>query len=171
MVKGEEALFKLSEDMRDLQFLEELEKNPTISQRELARKFNIALGVTNACIKKLARKGWVKIRGLNHRQIYYHLTSEGLATTFISSHLFVDQPRWHKVRRVSEFLFHHSRLVINYIPKYHPELNFQEILWRTMRYEETTNTYYETLDELVVSVFKRSRCWKPKKILSLCHLI
>jgi DNA-binding MarR family transcriptional regulator len=78
MVKRKEALFKPSEDMRDLQFLEELEKNPTISQRELSKKFNIALGVTNACIKKLARKGWVKIRGLNHRKIYYHLTSEGL---------------------------------------------------------------------------------------------
>lgn len=78
MARREEGLFKPSEDMRDLQFLEELEKNPTISQRELSKKFNIALGVTNACIKKLARKGWVKIRGLNHRQIYYHLTSEGL---------------------------------------------------------------------------------------------
>jgi len=78
MVKRGETLFKPSEDMRDLQFLEELEKNPTISQRELSRKFNIALGVANACIKKLARKGWVKIRGLNHRKIYYHLTSEGL---------------------------------------------------------------------------------------------
>jgi DNA-binding MarR family transcriptional regulator len=78
MAKRREVLFKPSEDMRDLQFLEELEKNPTISQRELSKKFNIALGVTNACIKKLARKGWVRIRGLNHRQIYYHLTSEGL---------------------------------------------------------------------------------------------
>jgi DNA-binding MarR family transcriptional regulator len=78
MVKRKEALFKPSEDMRDLQFLEELERNPSISQRELSKKFNIALGVTNACIKKLARKGWVKVRGLNHRQIYYHLTSEGL---------------------------------------------------------------------------------------------
>jgi DNA-binding MarR family transcriptional regulator len=78
MVKKRETLFKPSEDMRDLQFLEELERNPTISQRELSKKFNIALGVTNACIKKLARKGWVKVRGLSHRQIYYHLTSEGL---------------------------------------------------------------------------------------------
>ena len=78
MARREEGLFKPSEDMRDLQFLEELEKNPTISQRELSKKFNIALGVTNACIKKLARKGWVRIRGLNHRQIYYHLTSEGM---------------------------------------------------------------------------------------------
>lgn len=83
--------------------------------------------------------------------------------------LFVDQARWHKGQRITEFLIKHSRLIINYIPKYHPELNFQEIIWRTMRYEETTNTYYETLDELTMAVFCRSQCWKPKKILSLCH--
>lgn len=40
-----------------------------------------------------------------------------------------------------------------------------------MRYEETTDTYYETFEELVSSVFKRSQTWKPKKIMSLCHFI
>lgn len=85
--------------------------------------------------------------------------------------LFVDQARWHKGKRVSEFLSQYARLVIHYIPTYHPELNPQEILWRTMRYEETTNTYFETFDELVMAVFKRSRSWKPQKICSLCHLI
>ena len=86
-------------------------------------------------------------------------------------YLFVDQARWHKGQRITKFLIQHSRLIINYIPKYHPELNFQEILWRTMRYEETTNTYYETLDELTMSVFCRSQRWRPNKILSLCHFI
>ena len=85
--------------------------------------------------------------------------------------LWVDQARWHKGKRIMEFLSCHSRLVINYIPKYHPELNPQEMLWRTMRYEETTNTYYETFEELVFSVFKRSQSWKPNKILPLCHFI
>lgn len=83
--------------------------------------------------------------------------------------LWVDHARWHKGRRVEEFISQHSQLIINYIPKYHPELNLQEILWRTMRYEETTNTYYESFDELVSSVFKRSQRWKPNKILSLCQ--
>jgi len=85
--------------------------------------------------------------------------------------LWVDQARWHKGRRVMEFLSAHRQLVIDYIPKYHPELNPQEMLWRTMRYEETTDTYYETFEELVFSVFKRSQRWKPKKIMSLCHFI
>jgi len=51
-----------------------------------------------------------------------------------------------------------------------PELNKQETLWRIMRYEETTNTYYESFDELEIAVFKRSQSWKPKKVLSSCHL-
>jgi len=85
--------------------------------------------------------------------------------------LWVDQARWHKGGKVERFLLHHKRLVINYIPTYHPELNFQERLWRTMRYEETTNTYYESFDDLVSSVNKKSQRWRPKKILSLCQSI
>ena len=85
--------------------------------------------------------------------------------------LWVDQARWHKGSRIEAFLCRHFRLKINYIPKYHPQLNQQEILWRTMRYEETTNTYYESIEELATSIFTRSQSWKPNKVLSLCHLI
>ena len=85
--------------------------------------------------------------------------------------LWVDHARWHKGKRIVEFLSFHKRLRIAYIPKYHPELNFQERVWRIMRYEETTNTYYETFEQLDTAVFNRSQRWKPKKILSLCHVI
>jgi len=70
-------LFKPSEELRDLRLLEELEKNPIISQRELSHKFGIALGVTNACLKRMIRKGWVRIKGFDHRRIGYHLTPKG----------------------------------------------------------------------------------------------
>jgi len=85
--------------------------------------------------------------------------------------LWVDQARWHKGVKIDRFLHENIRLMIHYIPKYHPQLNLQEILWRTMRYEETTNTYYESFEELTASIFSRSQSWKPKKVLSLCHLI
>ncbi len=71
--------FKPSDGMRDLRLLEELEKNPIVSQRELSHKFGIALGVTNACLKRMARKGLIRIRGLNHRKIGYYLTPKGFA--------------------------------------------------------------------------------------------
>jgi len=57
------TLFKPSEAMRDFQFLEELEKTPNLSQRELSNKFGIALGVTNACLKRMARRGWIRLSG------------------------------------------------------------------------------------------------------------
>ena len=85
--------------------------------------------------------------------------------------LWVDQARWHKGAKIHGFLYRHFRLTIHYIPKYHPQLNPQETLWRTMRYEETTNTYYESFEELANSIFARSQSWKPKKVLHLCHLI
>lgn len=81
--------------------------------------------------------------------------------------IWVDNARWHKGKKVTQFLYEHKKLIINYIPKYHPELNKQETLWRIMRYEETTNTYYEMFEELEMAVFKRSQKWKPKKIRSL----
>jgi transposase len=85
--------------------------------------------------------------------------------------LWVDQARWHKGLKVERFLRKNLRVMIHYIPKYHPQLNPQEILWRTMRYEETTNTYYESFEELRAAIFTQSQSWKPKKVLSLCHLI
>jgi len=65
--------------MRDLRLLEELERNPITSQRELSHKFGIALGVTNACLGRMARTGWIRMRGLNHRRIGYYLTPKGFA--------------------------------------------------------------------------------------------
>ena len=65
--------------MRDLQFLEELEKTPNLSQRELSNKFGIALGVTNACIKRMVRRGWIKLKKIPPRRIGYYLTPKGFA--------------------------------------------------------------------------------------------
>jgi DNA-binding MarR family transcriptional regulator len=74
--------------MRELNLLQELEKNPIVSQRELSHKFGIALGVTNACLKRMARRGWIRIVGLNHHKIGYYLTPKGFAEkTRLALHL------------------------------------------------------------------------------------
>jgi len=79
MTKEDFTIYKPSDKMRDLRLLEELEKNPIVSQRELSHKFGIALGVTNACLKRMARKGLIRIRDLNHRRIGYYLTAKGFS--------------------------------------------------------------------------------------------
>ena len=86
--------------------------------------------------------------------------------------LWVDQAKWHKGPTVESFCMRYRRrLRICYMPKYHPELNFQERLWKAMRYEETTNAYFESKFYLRCAIFKRSQRWKPDKIAHLCHLI
>ena len=79
MAENKNTLFKPSESMRDLQFLEELEKTPNLSQRELSNKFGIALGVTNACLKRMARRGWIRLGKIRPRRIGYYLTPKGFA--------------------------------------------------------------------------------------------
>jgi DNA-binding MarR family transcriptional regulator len=79
MVDDTNSLFRPSDSMRDLQFLEELEKTPNLSQRELSSKFGIALGVTNACIKRMVRRGWIRLKKIPPRRIGYYLTPKGFA--------------------------------------------------------------------------------------------
>ena len=81
-------IFKPPQEMRELNLLQELEKNPIVSQRELSHKFGIALGVTNACLKRMTRRGWIRIVGLNHHKIGYYLTPKGFAEkTRLALHL------------------------------------------------------------------------------------
>lgn len=77
MVK-DNSFIKETEALRDLRALEAIERNPNVSQRELAKSMGVALGIVNACIHTLVRKGMVKIRGDNNRSISYHLTKRGI---------------------------------------------------------------------------------------------
>jgi len=67
------------ESLRDLKALEALEESPSISQRDLAQRLGIALGLTNACLSKMARTGLIKISRANSRSLTYNLTPAGLA--------------------------------------------------------------------------------------------
>ena len=85
---GNLDLFRPPQEMKELSLLQELEKNPIVSQRELSNKFGIALGVTNACLKRMARRGWIRISSLNHHKIGYFLTPKGFAEkTKLTLHL------------------------------------------------------------------------------------
>jgi DNA-binding Lrp family transcriptional regulator len=77
MAKEKKEFSGIKEPLRELKILQRLEENSHISQRELSRKVGIALGVTNACLKKMVEKGLIKIKGVNHKRIGYYLTPKG----------------------------------------------------------------------------------------------
>ena len=64
-------------DVRELRVLEELGGQTPVTQRELARKVGIAVGLANAMLKRMARKGWIEVRDLDARRLAYTLTPQG----------------------------------------------------------------------------------------------
>ena len=67
------------ESRRDLQLLEALEHEATITQRTLAGRLGIALGLTNLYMKRLIRKGYVKCVTVSPNRLVYSLTPKGVA--------------------------------------------------------------------------------------------
>ena len=67
------------ESRRDLQLLEALEQESTITQRTLASRLGIALGLTNLYVKRLVRKGYVKCVTVSPNRLVYSLTPRGVA--------------------------------------------------------------------------------------------
>ena len=47
---------------QELNTLLELKENPNLSQRSLSHKLNISLGLTNAIIKNLIHRGWIRVK-------------------------------------------------------------------------------------------------------------
>jgi transposase len=84
--------------------------------------------------------------------------------------LYVDRARWHKGPPVENFLRTHRRLHLDYLPPYQPGLNPQERIWRQIRFEATTNRWFETLEAVWNTVQKTTRSWSQRKILRLCNI-
>lgn len=64
---------------RDLLLLTEVERNGAVTQRSLATKLGVALGLTNLYLKRLARKGYIKITTIPSQRVRYLLTPQGFA--------------------------------------------------------------------------------------------
>lgn len=106
------------------------------------------------------REGFLKI--LSH--LYNRLRS-------CTIWLYVDGARWHKGEAVSEFLKRHPRLHLEFLPPYQPCLNLQERIWRRVRYESTTNRWFDSIGEVWTAVEKTTQSWTRSKIRRLCNII
>jgi DNA-binding MarR family transcriptional regulator len=51
----------------------------SLTQRDLARSTGLSLGMTNALLKRLAERGWIKLTRISTRTIRYALNPEGMA--------------------------------------------------------------------------------------------
>src|SRR5512145_3156932 len=67
------------ENLRALLLMAELEDGRPISQREIAGRLGIALGLVNAYLKTLMKKGFVQVQAYPRNRYAYLLTPRGFA--------------------------------------------------------------------------------------------
>jgi DNA-binding MarR family transcriptional regulator len=96
-----------SQDQHAHRILSEIDAQPHVSQRSLASRLGIALGLTNLYLKRLVRKGYVKCVNTRPNRVRYLLTPTGLAEKTRLTYEFME----HSLRLYRETR-HHLRAVL-----------------------------------------------------------
>jgi DNA-binding MarR family transcriptional regulator len=109
------------ENARELALLENIERDPDISQISLASKLGVAVGTVNWHLKRLIAKGYVKIKRAERKKLRYIITPEGIALRTRLTVDYIEQQflLYRNTRkRVKEHLntiqqagYHHVRLI------------------------------------------------------------
>lgn len=68
-----------TEDFKSFQILSEVSDEQPVSQRELAKRLGIALGLVNSYIKNFVAKGYIRIKNYPQNRYAYLLTPQGIA--------------------------------------------------------------------------------------------
>jgi DNA-binding MarR family transcriptional regulator len=91
------------ESRRELQVLEAIELDRHITQRNLAAKLGVALGLTNIYLKRLIRKGYIKCVNVQSNRLLYLITPQGIAEKTRLTYEFMDYSL-HLYREVRQHL-------------------------------------------------------------------
>src|ERR1700680_514131 len=86
---------------RELTVLDAITQDQHITQRCLAAKLGIALGLTNTYLKRLIRKGYIKCTNLRSNRLLYLITPQGVAEKSRLTYEFMDYSL-HLYREVRE---------------------------------------------------------------------
>lgn len=67
------------ENVRELTLLEQIERDPDVTQASLATHLGVAVGTVNWHIKRLIDKGALKVKRAERKKLRYIITPEGIA--------------------------------------------------------------------------------------------
>ena len=67
------------ENLHELRILEQIERDPEATQADLAARMGVAVGTVNWYVKRLVKKGHIKVTRLQRRRLRYLITPEGIS--------------------------------------------------------------------------------------------
>jgi len=69
----------VNDELRELTLLEQIERDPDVTQATLATQLGVAVGTVNWHLKRLIAKGAVKVKRAERKKLRYIITPEGIA--------------------------------------------------------------------------------------------
>lgn len=69
----------VTDSPRELHILEQIERDPEVTQATLAERLGVAVGTINFTVKRLVNKGYVRVKQLERRRLQYIITPAGIA--------------------------------------------------------------------------------------------
>ena len=121
---------------KHLDTLLEIKDNPALSQRSLAHKLNISLGLTNAILQNLIHRGWVKAQKMTGRKILYLITPQGIAR---ATNLVYD-----RFRETQNYYQYTKELLTSYLTGLYNQGKRRAVIYGTNQLAEIT--YLSLLD-------------------------
>ena len=73
---------------QDLAIIETLDSG-NLTQRQIAEEVGLSLGMVNLLIKKLVTKGYIKVKKINTRRIFYYLTPAAIEEKTKKTYTFI----------------------------------------------------------------------------------
>ncbi|OPL11774.1 MAG: hypothetical protein AVO34_07870, partial [Firmicutes bacterium ML8_F2] len=89
--------------VHEYEVLTHLSKNEITTQRQISRGTGLSLGTVNLLLKKMVRKGLIKIERLNARTMRYILTPQGMEEKTRLAYRYV-RDSYHQIMRINRVL-------------------------------------------------------------------
>ena len=121
---------------KHLDTLLEIKQNPSLTQRSLAHKLNISLGLTNAILQNFIHRGWVKAQKMTGRKILYLITPQGIAR---ATNLVYD-----RFRETQNYYKYTKELLTSYLTNIYNQGKRRAVIYGTNQLAEIT--YLSLLD-------------------------
>lgn len=87
----------------EFKVLSYLQENEFTTQRIIARRTGLSLGAVNLLLKKMVRKGLIKIEHLNARSVRYILTTEGMREKSIFTYNYI-RKSYNQILKINQAL-------------------------------------------------------------------
>ncbi len=121
----------------EYQVLNHLQENEMTTQRKISSHTGLSLGAVNLLLKKMVRKGLIKVEKLNARTVRYILTPQGMKEKTRLTYQFV-RSSYHQILNITNAVEEliaeeQSKNSTNNIVLYGPSDEVAEILINTLR--------------------------------------